>query len=248
MTSIRVLALSAILLVPTALGQWNESGDAGELPASAQSCVGNGSLTSINGVHDPNDADMYEIEINNPGAFSATVAAGANLDSQLFLFDAQGFGVAHHDDVSSQNRRSRLTNRFVTESGRYFLAISGWNRDPVDEFTLRIWNDTPTTIERAPDGPAADERIAGWLDPSGTPSAGPYTILITGARLIDDEPPACPGDVDGDQDVDLVDLATLLSNFGLPSGATLSQGDLDGDGDVDLVDLATLLTNFGLSC
>lgn len=55
-----------------------------------------------------------------------------------------------------------------------------------------------------------------------------------------------PGDVDGDGDVDLTDLAFLLTNFGLQSGATRGQGDLDGDGDVDLVDLATLLTNFGL--
>lgn len=56
------------------------------------------------------------------------------------------------------------------------------------------------------------------------------------------------GDTDGDNDVDLTDLARLLANFGLQSGATLAQGDIDGDGDVDLTDLATLLANFGSAC
>lgn len=61
-------------------------------------------------------------------------------------------------------------------------------------------------------------------------------------------PPPCPGDVDGDRDIDLTDLSTLLSNFGAASGQTRTQGDLDGDGDVDLSDLAQLLANFGGSC
>lgn len=60
--------------------------------------------------------------------------------------------------------------------------------------------------------------------------------------------PPCPGDLDGDGDVDLQDLATLLANFGTPSGATPEQGDADGDGDVDLSDLAVLLGNYGASC
>lgn len=58
----------------------------------------------------------------------------------------------------------------------------------------------------------------------------------------------CPGDVDGDGDVDLQDLATLLAHFGMTSGATLEDGDLDGDGDVELQDLAILLANFGSTC
>ena len=53
------------------------------------------------------------------------------------------------------------------------------------------------------------------------------------------------GDVDGDNDVDLSDLAELLANYGSPAPAA---GDLDGDGDVDLSDLAELLSNYGSSC
>lgn len=55
----------------------------------------------------------------------------------------------------------------------------------------------------------------------------------------------CVGDLDGDADVDIADLALLLSNFGSTGSAA---GDLDGDGDVDIADLSLLLSRFGLSC
>jgi hypothetical protein len=59
---------------------------------------------------------------------------------------------------------------------------------------------------------------------------------------------ACPREVDGDGDVDIADLAILLSNFGQTSGALPGDGDMNDDGDVDLEDLATLLSNFGRTC
>ena len=58
----------------------------------------------------------------------------------------------------------------------------------------------------------------------------------------------CPGDLNGDGQVDIQDLATLLANFGTTSGAETEDGDLDGDGDVDIQDLASLLSAFGSSC
>lgn len=60
------------------------------------------------------------------------------------------------------------------------------------------------------------------------------------------EPPPCPGDLDGDHDVDIGDLSTLLSQFG--SIGTGLSGDLDNDGDVDITDLSTLLSTFGVIC
>ncbi|MCC6361577.1 MAG: hypothetical protein IT450_22815 [Phycisphaerales bacterium] len=61
-------------------------------------------------------------------------------------------------------------------------------------------------------------------------------------------PPRCPGDLNGDRAVDLEDLATLLSHFGVAGGATAADGDLDGDTDVDLSDLAALLAAYGVGC
>lgn len=57
-----------------------------------------------------------------------------------------------------------------------------------------------------------------------------------------------PGDTNCDCAVNLVDLATLLANFGTATGAQREQGEVDGDGDIDLADLALLLANFGLTC
>jgi len=58
---------------------------------------------------------------------------------------------------------------------------------------------------------------------------------------------SCPGDVDGDDDVDIADLARVLSGFG-SQPATLSDGDIDGDDDVDIFDLSLALRFFGTVC
>jgi hypothetical protein len=57
------------------------------------------------------------------------------------------------------------------------------------------------------------------------------------------DPPSRPGDFDGDGDIDLGDLAVLLSDFGC--SVHPCAGDIDGDGDTDLADLAILLAGFG---
>jgi hypothetical protein len=62
------------------------------------------------------------------------------------------------------------------------------------------------------------------------------------------EEPFCFGDLDGDSDIDLADLAQLLGNYGTPSGGVYEDGDLDADGDVDLADLAALLGVYGTTC
>ena len=69
-----------------------------------------------------------------------------------------------------------------------------------------------------------------------------------GATLTVNEGQDCPGDLDGDGDVDLTDLSQLLANYGMLSGADPEDGDLDGDGDVDLTDLSALLAVYGTDC
>jgi hypothetical protein len=60
--------------------------------------------------------------------------------------------------------------------------------------------------------------------------------------------PDCPGDVDGDDDVDWHDLSLLVANFGLTEGATFEQGDINADGRVDRWDLDLLLEHYGDDC
>ncbi len=73
--------------------------------------------------------------------------------------------------------------------------------------------------------------------PSGSSTTETVTLIYSG----------CLGDVNGDDLIDLSDLAVVLGNFGL-TGGTLADGDTDGDGDVDLSDLATVLSAFGSAC
>jgi hypothetical protein len=56
------------------------------------------------------------------------------------------------------------------------------------------------------------------------------------------------GDLNGDCEVNLVDLAILLTHYGETGGVEYSDGDIDGDDDVDIADLAALLGHYGESC
>jgi hypothetical protein len=60
-------------------------------------------------------------------------------------------------------------------------------------------------------------------------------------------PPACVGDLDGDNDVDTADLTSFLGQFG--TSVTPGTGaDFNGNGQVDTTDLTTFLGRFGQPC
>ena len=71
-------------------------------------------------------------------------------------------------------------------------------------------------------------------------------VLHAGAApvVINDVRTYCPGDINGDKQVNTADLATLAGNFGL-SG---SGGDFDFDGDVDGADVAAMIAAYGKVC
>lgn len=87
----------------------------------------------------------------------------------------------------------------------------------------------------------------------GQPDAGVLSggdLTLTGGFWAAgaEQPCSLPGDITGDGAVDLTDLAIVLANYGVPSGAAYEDGDLDGDGDVDLADLAIVLAAYGTAC
>jgi len=90
--------------------------------------------------------------------------------------------------------------------------------------------------------------LDGELDDPADPDALPGGEGVAGGDAVFIFRVRCNGDLDGDGDVELGDLATLLSNYGMSGGAGYADGDIDGDGDVDLADLSALLTNYGSGC
>lgn len=158
---------------------WAESGDAGDLLATAQIPVGPDPLDSISGtIFTSVDKDMYRIKITDPATFSATVIAGGSLtDTQLFLFDAGGFGVYGNDDPVAANPLSMLPASHPLgpmAAGTYYLAISGPDNDPTTG-GVEIFDDVNPGVQSAA-GPAID----GWTQTVSV-FGGTYTIQLTGA-------------------------------------------------------------------
>lgn len=188
-----ITLLAAVAASTAAAATWSEAGDAGELPATAQAPVGVGSLTALTGVMPSgsaadNDVDMYRICVTAPSLFSALTSGGV-IDPQLFLFNANGFGVEARDDiVSGINRESWLTAgnpHSPTSPGVYYLAISRWDREPVSPGGFIF----PTELSLAgtingPTGPGGGLPISGWAGVGdGGFEDGPtdYTITLAGA-------------------------------------------------------------------
>lgn len=92
--------------------------------------------------------------------------------------------------------------------------------------------------------------LARFYDDPLAPNVGHGTPPIVDMGPYERQPEPCPGDLDGDSDVDLADLSRLLTAFGACAGdpGYDAAADIDGSGCVDLVDLSALLTSFGFTC
>jgi hypothetical protein len=161
-----------------------ETGDAGDLPATAQSVNGSGTLVGITGTLTTTDADMFKINICNAANFRASTANVTSFDTQLFLFRPNGTGVTFNDDnpAPGTGTTSTIGSAIVgaAGNGEYYLAISQYDKDPLGATTSgEIWLDTPFNVERAPDGPAAAEPVGSWSVTTG--AGGTYGIQLSGA-------------------------------------------------------------------
>lgn len=163
---------------------WAERGDAGETVATAQATTGAEALDVIQGtIGGSGDADLYVIEVTDPAAFSASTVGGTGFDTQLFLFRADGLGVAANDDVAFGAPQSRLPAGVLgaLPAGRYVLAVTGFDRDPVSA-SGEIFPDAPTGVV-GPTGSGGEEPLRGFTG-SGRPGA--YTIQVSGAAFAGD--------------------------------------------------------------
>jgi hypothetical protein len=181
---------------PAQAAFYTESGDAGVLHTTAQNTSGSGTFEGINGqLSSFGDVDVFRIYINNASAFQATTVGvtALDIDTQLFLFDANGRGVRANDDSvglqSTINQGSGLSPAITT--GYYYIAISSFNNDPRDASNNLIFPTSPFGNQFGPNNPNA---VLDHWDGTGG-SSGAYTIAITGADFAGAAPavPAPPG-------------------------------------------------------
>ncbi|MEP0847384.1 MAG: hypothetical protein HRF50_11285 [Phycisphaerae bacterium] len=156
-------------------------------------------------------------------AFLFTTDAAGNVVTRTNLGELGG-GYSYAYGVNAQQQV------VGTSDGRAFL----WENGAMQDLNSLISPAAGWTLEAA-----WDINDAGWIVGVGQHRGFPHAFLLA--------PNDCP-DLDGDGDVDLADLSALLTNYGMPGGASFEDGDLDADGDVDIADLSALLTAFGTMC
>lgn len=123
-----------------------------------------------------------------------------------------------------------------------FHSIGGQPR----RIVLADLNNNPSRGTNADAGP---EIISADSDPPLGTINGSITVLPNLANFA--QPPACPGDADGDNAVGLSDIALMIQNWsdpGEPPVPPFTLGDLTGDGFVKLEDLAIVIINWNTTC
>lgn len=226
----KIALLTAVSVLSTVLFSghaqavtFTETDDAGETLSTAQVIPSEPlPLESISGTL-AGDADLFQIFLTGGQTFSATTVGGANFDTQLFLFNADGFGVYFNDD-SSGTQQSTLpaSSQFTpTTSGIYYLAVSGFDYNPVNEDGVDIFpNLTDFPVETP-----LDEILQGVFGPTDLGGESPlsefdgailygdesYIITLTGAQTGAETVPE-PSSVLGTLALGACGVGSLLKN------------------------------------
>lgn len=182
---------AATLLLPTLLSAqtWTETAaGAGQTWSTSETPLGSGPLTRIQGtIAAGRAADIYLVRVDDLATFQVSTVGGANFDAQLWMFGADGTGLAHRDDDVG-SAQSTLTGFGPYGPGTVLIAVSEYDNDPLDQNGNQIWNDTPYDTERWPDGPGAANPFTQWSGTSST--ARPYTLTLRGASFAAEVNPA----------------------------------------------------------
>lgn len=239
-----------------------EGSDAGSTASDATPAIGEGLLTGIRGslvgqLLAGDFEDMYLIRIADPESFSASTALSmdgfADFDTQLWLFtfvsgtEPLALGLLANDEAPGEPPGPSTIRPSATDGsgaeikvpGLYYIAITGFNDDPVS-IPGPIFNQVERTEISGPDGVGGSSPHVEW---TAEGHVGEYRIDLAGAEYIE-----CEGDVNGDGAVDPLDSGFILARFGCPVGTgdpACDAADANGDGAVDPLDVGYVLARFG---
>ncbi len=160
----------------------SETSNAGQSLSTSQDLTNqNGQLvTGIRGILlNDNDVDIYQISLPGNQTFSATTAnRSTNVDTRLFLFDANGGGVYFNDDENDQTRQSTLPARHPLtpqKAGNYYLAITSYENEPLNKDGTIFGLGSFTDILGAT-GNGGSQPLSSWSN-NGT-DIGTYVVSI----------------------------------------------------------------------
>lgn len=173
---------------------FNEVGDAGSLRSTAAVPTVTSPVTIIHGSIGPRTSDpvdMYKIMIDDTSLFSAEVFGGA-VDTVLFLFDANGFGVLRNDEGQGGGHAPELPVGSLTgkPAGVYYLAISVYTVEPESVAGLIFPTSFGSGDIDGPTGAGGGSPLIDWT--VGTVSqteSYQYDIQLGGARTAVDAVP-----------------------------------------------------------
>ena len=155
-----VMFLFFISIATTAAAvTWNEIGDAGNTPLTAQTPIGTGALNTIIGtLSSATDTDVFKIYIPDPSIFAVdmigTSLSGDN-DTELYILNALGNLVFNNDDSGpgwlSQVNAGNLTGQ---SAGIYLIAYNLFSSvpensqlNPVTGWTVNPYHSQTGTVQ-----------------------------------------------------------------------------------------------------
>lgn len=176
------------------------------------------------------DADTYNVIVTNAGGSTPSNSVSLTVNEPPGLLTSPGNQTVNvGDPVTMTASFSGTVTGYAWRKGGVPLS-NGGTISGADTATLSI--------------SAAAVGDAGSYDVVATNACG---STPSGAGVLTVNAPPCPWDLNGDSQVDLADISTMLSNYG-NTNATPAQGDLNGDHVVDLSDLASELAKYGTHC
>lgn len=170
----RIASASIVLLFLISLAgsvsavTWNEVGDAGDTPLTAQTPIGTGALNTIIGtISSGTDTDVFRIYIPDPNIFAVTMdgtALSVDNDTELYILDALGNLVFNDDDGGpgwlSQANAGALAGR---PGGIYLVAYN-------------LFSSIPENAQLNP--------VTGWTVNPFHSQTGTVQLNLTGAEFV----------------------------------------------------------------